>query len=596
MAEAPDTSIDTSSPLSPASSALSTPPDASDRLKSPWSQIVRGSANPPRSKPADPPSCSPQPDEHSEKLPHQQVSSELRVLDTDAAVVNTSPISSSSIDSRQGADEALIEASATSPDRLINESGPFDSKPSQQSPAKSPKVAWGKLPSNPVQSLEPEPVMGAVAWPALSEARNPKSSESSKAAAVQKSGSKPISSSNERHHLQAPPLLQREIGVTDQSLVNQELISQGTVNGIKLQSSAVKDSPSSRKIMQPADAEHSKWSGGKDSKVAAASEGSPGHTRGTGSGHTSNKESTRNFMWEQGRGNHSFPVYGRGHASVREQTLPGHQQQRGGQRNLPQPYVPFVNPNPGFVYPAGYQNVPGGMYYMPAPTAEPVLGATYFVPPGVQGMFMPGPDILTVQGMVVKQIEYYFSVENLCRDIYLRSKMDEWGFVPVSVIANFNRVRAITPNPYFIIEALRLSNVVEVQGDKIRKKGDWANWLLPTGQSSATSSGDRDQAVRFSTSSKKAEVDHLKSDNLRPVGADNQSNGHFHLASQIRERVEALSVTAVNAQGGNGNQDSLSQEGMVGSFGDGRLEDLHVDGVDRHFAQSCGVESGHLVE
>ncbi|MCO5548011.1 hypothetical protein L7F22_001467 [Adiantum nelumboides] len=588
MAEAPDTSIDASSPLSPASSAPSTPPDPTDRLKSPWSQIVRGSPNPPRSKPRDPPSCSLQPDE---QLLHQHLSSELRVSDTAAAVVNSSPVSSSSSDSRRGVSDSLTEGHTGSPDQLINDSSLVDSKLFQHSPAKSPKVVWGKLVSNPAQDLEPEPVMGAVAWPALSEACSAKASESSKAGTTQKSGAKSTSSSsNERHHLQAPPLLQREIGETDQSMVYQEPINQVIINGNNLPNSAVKDTPSPRKIMQPADAEQSKWSGGKDSKVAAASEGSSMHSRGTATSNISNKETSRNFTWEQGRGNHSFPAYGRGHASAREHTLPSHQQ-RGGQRSMPQPYVPFVHPNPGFVYPAGYQNVSGGMYYMPAPTSDPVMGATYFVPPGVPGMFMP-PDILTMQGMVVKQIEYYFSVENLCRDIYLRSKMDEWGFVPVSVIANFNRVRAITSNPYFIIEALRLSNVVEVQGDKVRKKGDWANWLLPSGQTSVISpSVDRDQAVRFSTSSKKAEVDHLKSDNLRTAGADNQSNGHSHLASQIRERIEALSATAVTAEGGS--QDSL---GMAGSYRDEKSEDLQVDDADRHFTQSCGVESGHIVE
>lgn len=42
--------------------------------------------------------------------------------------------------------------------------------------------------------------------------------------------------------------------------------------------------------------------------------------------------------------------------------------------------------------------------------------------------------------VLVKQIEYYFSIENLCRDIFLRSKMDTEGFIPVATIAAFNRV------------------------------------------------------------------------------------------------------------------------------------------------------------
>lgn len=38
-------------------------------------------------------------------------------------------------------------------------------------------------------------------------------------------------------------------------------------------------------------------------------------------------------------------------------------------------------------------------------------------------------------------------MDNLCKDIFLRSKMDTSGFIPVSVIANFNRVSASLLQP-----------------------------------------------------------------------------------------------------------------------------------------------------
>jgi hypothetical protein len=44
----------------------------------------------------------------------------------------------------------------------------------------------------------------------------------------------------------------------------------------------------------------------------------------------------------------------------------------------------------------------------------------------------------------VDRSEYYFSVENLCKDLYLRSKMDEEGYVLISEIASFNRIRFLT--------------------------------------------------------------------------------------------------------------------------------------------------------
>lgn len=45
-------------------------------------------------------------------------------------------------------------------------------------------------------------------------------------------------------------------------------------------------------------------------------------------------------------------------------------------------------------------------------------------------------------GMALRQqIEYYFSFDNMCRDVYLRSQMDEEGWVPFSLIAGFAKVK-----------------------------------------------------------------------------------------------------------------------------------------------------------
>jgi hypothetical protein len=44
------------------------------------------------------------------------------------------------------------------------------------------------------------------------------------------------------------------------------------------------------------------------------------------------------------------------------------------------------------------------------------------------------------EAAVVTCICLWCSMDNLCKDIFLRSKMDNNGFIPVSVIANFNRV------------------------------------------------------------------------------------------------------------------------------------------------------------
>lgn len=50
--------------------------------------------------------------------------------------------------------------------------------------------------------------------------------------------------------------------------------------------------------------------------------------------------------------------------------------------------------------------------------------------------------------------EYYFSIENLERDFFLRRKMDQQGFLPISLIASFHRVQALTTNVNLILEVI----------------------------------------------------------------------------------------------------------------------------------------------
>ncbi|KAG9062034.1 La ribonucleoprotein domain member 1 [Linnemannia hyalina] len=84
-----------------------------------------------------------------------------------------------------------------------------------------------------------------------------------------------------------------------------------------------------------------------------------------------------------------------------------------------------------------------------------------------------------VKAFLLQQMEYYFSVENLCKDVYMRTQMDAQGFVPLSLVANFNRVKSLTTDHALIKETIKDSNVIELNGDNIRKKGDWATWIFP---------------------------------------------------------------------------------------------------------------------
>ncbi|KAI3699342.1 hypothetical protein L2E82_43592 [Cichorium intybus] len=80
---------------------------------------------------------------------------------------------------------------------------------------------------------------------------------------------------------------------------------------------------------------------------------------------------------------------------------------------------------------------------------------------------------------IVKQIDYYFSDENLVKDIYLRKNMDEQGWVSVNLIASFKKVLCLTNDVRLILDIMRTSKVVEVKGEKMRKQTEWKRWILP---------------------------------------------------------------------------------------------------------------------
>uniref|UniRef100_A0A8C6Q4R0 La ribonucleoprotein 1, translational regulator n=1 Tax=Nothobranchius furzeri TaxID=105023 RepID=A0A8C6Q4R0_NOTFU len=97
---------------------------------------------------------------------------------------------------------------------------------------------------------------------------------------------------------------------------------------------------------------------------------------------------------------------------------------------------------------------------------------------------MSSSDLYTVDQDLLKdyikrQIEYYFSLDNLERDFFLRRKMDQEGFLPIGLIASFHRVQALTTDVNLIIEALKGSKEVEIIDMKIRRKEDPEKWPLP---------------------------------------------------------------------------------------------------------------------
>ncbi|SPQ18999.1 cc8e1bbd-0e91-40cd-b270-b17fd78a363d [Thermothielavioides terrestris] len=82
------------------------------------------------------------------------------------------------------------------------------------------------------------------------------------------------------------------------------------------------------------------------------------------------------------------------------------------------------------------------------------------------------------------QVEYYLSVENLCKDYYLRQHMDGQGFAPLSIIADFKRIKAVTEDLELVRLACSLSDQIEFGvGDdgieRLRIRDKWKHFVLP---------------------------------------------------------------------------------------------------------------------
>ncbi|KAJ4964135.1 hypothetical protein NE237_024074 [Protea cynaroides] len=373
------------------------------------------------------------------------------------------------------------------------------------------KPAWSK-PSNGV--VEIGPVMGAVSWPALSESTraSPKSSSDSLKALAD--GSTTIS---QGPVIASSPQNQSTDNANPNSMPNQAFSRQksmkrggnggGSANGGFTQ---MPPPPPPRQVempqnnsskpapvipdSSPRDPPHkssSNWEtgprGGFGSQSHSGSDhpqqrssfrrgnGGP-HPRGDGPYHNNNFGGRR----DQDRGNYEWNPHrsfnGRDVHMQQQRVVP----RAAFVRPPPPSSTPFISPPPvrPFGNPMGFPDMTSPVYYVPAPHPDSLRGVPFIAHAPPPAIYFPAPDP-QLRDMLVKQIEYYFSSENLCKDIFLRQNMDEQGWVPVSLIASFNRVKLLTNNISFILDAVRSSTVVEIQGDKIRKRNDWMNWPLP---------------------------------------------------------------------------------------------------------------------
>ncbi|CAG8454985.1 3952_t:CDS:2 [Scutellospora calospora] len=67
----------------------------------------------------------------------------------------------------------------------------------------------------------------------------------------------------------------------------------------------------------------------------------------------------------------------------------------------------------------------------------------------------------------------------ILQQMYIHLNMDPEGYVPIALLAGFNRVKALTMDLDLVREALLNSRIVEINEDKVRKREGWESWLLP---------------------------------------------------------------------------------------------------------------------
>lgn len=94
----------------------------------------------------------------------------------------------------------------------------------------------------------------------------------------------------------------------------------------------------------------------------------------------------------------------------------------------------------------------------------------------------------SVVHVLMIQVEYYLSVENLCKDMFLRKKMDSQGFVFFELIAGFKRLQEFSGGDVNMVRvACETSEHLDfVLGDdnveRLRLRDGWHNFILPVEQ------------------------------------------------------------------------------------------------------------------
>ena len=170
--------------------------------------------------------------------------------------------------------------------------------------------------------------------------------------------------------------------------------------------------------------------------------------------------------------------------------------------------------NPGYLPTNGrFSNGPNsGPTHLPSIQTD--LANMSAFQPGAQGImsaipYNPYEEQVTLFDMVTMQMEYYFSLDNLCKDMFLRKHMDSQGYVFLSVLAGFNRIVALTTDIEMIRYVCFNSQKIELKPgqiwqdgrDRLRAREGWKNFVLSIDQRDPSAQSDGPTPAPSHTSS-----------------------------------------------------------------------------------------------
>lgn len=106
------------------------------------------------------------------------------------------------------------------------------------------------------------------------------------------------------------------------------------------------------------------------------------------------------------------------------------------------------------------QTVPN--YYMDFNAAFQEVPVSFYPAPIQQGGMV---FYSTLSAEIKRQIEYYFSEDNLLKDIFLRKNMNKDGWVPVILLMTFRKLKNLTQDRDFVVQTMQSSEFVELSAD-----------------------------------------------------------------------------------------------------------------------------------